>query len=254
MTIEAIKGLKGEIIESLEDRINGRFTSLDIFHPETGELLVPANEMITEEKAKQICDAGIEQVTIRSVFTCKSKTGVCAKCYGKNMSNNNPVQIGEAVGIIAAQSIGEPGTQLTMRTFHTGGIASTGDITRGLPRIVELFDARSPAGKAVLCDTNGVVSIDNKDGLRTEFIKVQLYADGKAEGEPVILDEANQWSYKWEKLEKNEDGELIVYTVEEVSEKLGCGNTRTLRIFKELEIIIRKSSRFFLCFLVFYCF
>ena len=171
MEIEAIKGLKGEIIESLEDRINGRFSPADIVDPATGEVIVPANVMITEDKAKQICKAGIEKVVIRSVFTCKSKYGVCAKCYGKNMSNSLPVQVGEAVGIIAAQSIGEPGTQLTMRTFHTGGIASAGDITQGLPRVEELFEARKPKGEAVVCEHTGVVTIQEKDGVRHVAVK-----------------------------------------------------------------------------------
>ena len=171
MVIEAIKGLKGEIIESLEDRINGRFPTEDVINPMTGEVIALANEMITEEKAKQICSAGIEKVTIRSVFTCKSKYGVCGKCYGKNMSNSLPVQIGEAVGIIAAQSIGEPGTQLTMRTFHTGGIASTGDITQGLPRVEELFEARKPKGEAVVCEHSGIVSIIEKEGVRHVSVK-----------------------------------------------------------------------------------
>ncbi len=171
MEIEAIKGPKGEIIESLEDRINGRFSPKDIVNPATGEIIVPANEIISEDKAKEICKAGIEKVVIRSVFTCKSKYGVCAKCYGKNMSNSLPVQIGEAVGIIAAQSIGEPGTQLTMRTFHTGGIASTGDITQGLPRVEELFEARKPKGEAVVCEHTGTVEIQEKDGIRHVYVK-----------------------------------------------------------------------------------
>ena len=175
MEIEAIKGPKGEIIESLEDRINGRFSPMDITDPATGEVIVPANVMITEDKAKQICKAGIEKVTIRSVFTCKSKYGVCAKCYGKNMSNSLPVQIGEAVGIIAAQSIGEPGTQLTMRTFHTGGIASTGDITQGLPRVEELFEARRPKGEAIVCEVSGEVQLQEKDNVRHVIVK---QADG----------------------------------------------------------------------------
>ena len=175
MEIEAIKGPKGEIIESLEDRINGRFSPVDIADPATGEVIVPANVMITEDKAKQICKAGIEKVTIRSVFTCKSKYGVCAKCYGKNMSNSLPVQIGEAVGIIAAQSIGEPGTQLTMRTFHTGGIASTGDITQGLPRVEELFEARRPKGEAIVCEVSGEVQLQEKDNVRHVIVK---QADG----------------------------------------------------------------------------
>ncbi|MBO7215243.1 MAG: DNA-directed RNA polymerase subunit beta', partial [Clostridia bacterium] len=158
-------------VESLADRLSGRFTIKAIVHPETGEVIVPADTMITEEQAKAVEKAGIEKVVIRSVFTCRSKIGVCAKCYGKNMSNLSPVQVGEAVGTIAAQSIGEPGTQLTMRTFHTGGIASTGDITMGLPRIEELFEARNPAGRAVLCETSGVVSIVMKEGLRHVVVK-----------------------------------------------------------------------------------
>ena len=158
-------------IESLEDRLSGRFTINDVVNPITGEVIVPGDTMITEEKAKEIAAAGIEKVLIRSVFTCRSKLGVCVKCYGKNMSNLSPVQVGEAVGTIAAQSIGEPGTQLTMRTFHTGGIASTGDITQGLPRIEELFEARKPAGQAVVCEIGGKVSVVTKDGLRHVIVK-----------------------------------------------------------------------------------
>ena len=188
MEIEAIKGLKGEIIESLEDRINGRFTPVDIHDPKTGELLVKANEMITEDDAKKICAAGIEKVTIRSVFTCKSKYGVCAKCYGKNMSNSLPVQIGEAVGIIAAQSIGEPGTQLTMRTFHTGGIASTGDITQGLPRVEELFEARKPKGEAIVCEHSGTVTVQEKDGIRHVMVKSPDDGSVKDYGIPFSAD------------------------------------------------------------------
>ena len=169
--VSAIRDLSGEIIEGLRDRIAGRFTVNDIINPKTGEIMVKANEMISEDDADAIVDAGIEEVEIRSVFTCKSKTGVCAKCYGKNMSNNNPVQIGEAVGIIAAQSIGEPGTQLTMRTFHTGGIASTGEITQGLPRVEELFEARKPKHAAIVCEHSGVVEIEEKDKLIHVIIK-----------------------------------------------------------------------------------
>ena len=170
--VSAIK-VEGEDrpIESLEDRLSGRFTINDVVNPTTGEVIVPGDTMISEEKAKEIVNAGIEKVLIRSIFSCRSKIGVCAKCYGKNMSNLAPVQVGEAVGTIAAQSIGEPGTQLTMRTFHTGGIASTGDITQGLPRIEELFEARRPNGQAVLCDVSGVVSIVVKDGIRHIIVK-----------------------------------------------------------------------------------
>ena len=171
VVVQAIKGMKGEIIESLHDRIAGRFVVHDVVNPKTGEVMVKANEMISEDMADEIVKAGIEEVEIRSVFTCKSKTGVCAKCYGKNMSNNLPVQIGEAVGIIAAQSIGEPGTQLTMRTFHTGGIASTGDITPGLPRVEELFEARRPKHAAIVCEQTGVANIEEKDKLIHVIVK-----------------------------------------------------------------------------------
>ncbi len=167
--VSAIRDASGEIIEGLRDRIAGRFTVNDIVV--NGEVLVKANEMISEDDADAIVKAGIEEVEIRSIFTCKSKTGVCAKCYGKNMSNNNPVQIGEAVGIIAAQSIGEPGTQLTMRTFHTGGIASTGDITQGLPRVEELFEARKPKHAAIVCEHSGEVTIEEKDKIIHVIVK-----------------------------------------------------------------------------------
>ena len=163
--VTAIKGSKGEIIEDLHDRIAGRFVVSDVKNPKTGEVMVKAGAMISDDMAAVLCKAGVEEVEIRSVFTCKSKTGVCAKCYGKNMSNNHPVQVGEAVGIIAAQSIGEPGTQLTMRTFHTGGIASTGDITQGLPRVEELFEARRPKRAAIVCEYTGVVDIEEKDKI-----------------------------------------------------------------------------------------
>ena len=150
------------VVEPLEDRIRGRVAVHDIVHPETGEVLAPANEMITPQQAKKIVAAGIKEVQIRSVLTCKSENGVCRKCYGANMATGNLVDIGEAVGVIAAQSIGEPGTQLTMRTFHTGGVAG-GDITQGLPRVEELFEARKPRGQAVITEISGVVSIsDNK--------------------------------------------------------------------------------------------
>ena len=153
-----------EIIEKLEDRLIGRFTAEDVIDPATGEVIIGINQMIDEDTAKRITKAGITEVAIRSIFTCKSRYGVCAKCYGKDMStNNSKVEVGEAVGIIAAQSIGEPGTQLTMRTFHTGGIASTGDITRGLPRVEELFEARRPKGEAIVADIEGTATIQEEN-------------------------------------------------------------------------------------------
>src|SRR5699024_4446194 len=145
-----------ELIEPLFDRLVGRTLFETIKHPETGEVIVEADEVISEDQAKQIVDAGVEEATIRSVFTCNTKHGVCNKCYGRNLATGDDVEVGEAVGIIAAQSIGEPGTQLTMRTFHTGGVAGD-DITQGLPRIQELFEARNPKGKAVITEIHGTV-------------------------------------------------------------------------------------------------
>jgi len=149
-----------EVIESLKDRIEGRYAAQDVIDPKTGEVLVAKNEEITSDIADKIVAAGIEKVYIRSVMTCRSEIGVCAKCYGRNLAFGTPVDIGEPVGIIAAQSIGEPGTQLTMRTFHTGGVAGE-DITQGLPRVEELFEARKPKGLAIISDISGVVTIND---------------------------------------------------------------------------------------------
>ncbi|QHE50683.1 DNA-directed RNA polymerase subunit beta' [Pontibacillus sp. HMF3514] len=145
-----------EMIEPLIDRLIGRIAFKTVRHPESGEVMAKRNELITEDKAKQIVDAGVEKVVIRSVFTCSTRHGVCKKCYGRNLATGSEVEVGEAVGIIAAQSIGEPGTQLTMRTFHTGGVAGD-DITQGLPRIQELFEARNPKGQAVISEIYGTV-------------------------------------------------------------------------------------------------
>ena len=169
MYVSAILDDKGKPIEELGDRLVGRYTVEDVVD-DAGNVLVPADTMISEDQAAAIVAAGIKKVLIRSVFTCKSKHGICAKCYGKNMSNMLPVNIGEAVGIIAAQSIGEPGTQLTMRNFHSGGVASAGDITRGLPRVEELFEARKPKGQAIVCEVGGKVSIETRDGIRHVLI------------------------------------------------------------------------------------
>ncbi len=170
MLVRAIYDVVGKEIEGLRSRILGRFAAEDVIHPETGEVLVGVNQFIDEKEADAIVASGLKEVSIRSIFGCTSKFGVCAKCYGKNMATTLPVQVGEAVGTIAAQSIGEPGTQLTMRTFHTGGIASTGDITQGLPRVEELFEVRKPKGCATICEVEGIVSIDDSDG--TKRIKI----------------------------------------------------------------------------------
>ena len=151
------------VIVPLYDRLVGRYSQKDVVHPETGEVLVQAGEMIDEAIAKNITDAGIKEVEIRSIFGCKAKNGICRKCYGRNLATGEQVELGEAIGIMAAQSIGEPGTQLTMRTFHMGGVAGGADITQGLPRIQELFEARNPKAKSIISEIDGEVSniIDN---------------------------------------------------------------------------------------------
>jgi DNA-directed RNA polymerase subunit beta' len=162
-----------EVIEGLEERITGRFIAENIVDPDTGETIVKANHMCTPKRASAVMKvlekAGRDSIKIRNVLTCKSHMGVCAKCYGANMATGQPVQVGEAVGIIAAQSIGEPGTQLTMRTFHTGGVAG-GDITQGLPRVEELFEARKPKGLAIIAEFAGVVAIKDTKKKREIII------------------------------------------------------------------------------------
>jgi DNA-directed RNA polymerase subunit beta' len=164
--IRDIYDSNGRLIEDLAERIAGRYTVGPIVHPVTGEVIAEKDVMISEDTAKKIKEAGIKEVKVRSVLTCKSKIGICAKCYGANMASWNPVKRGEAVGIIAAQSIGEPGTQLTMRTFHTGGVASTSDITQGLPRVVELFEARKPKGEGIIADIKGIINIREEEKMR----------------------------------------------------------------------------------------
>ena len=149
-----------EMIESMTDRLVGRYLADDLYDPNTGELLMDRERMVKDEDAKRIVNAGIQSVKIRSILNCEAKHGVCARCYGANLANGNDVAVGEAVGIIAAQSIGEPGTQLTMRTFHTGGIASAEDITQGLPRVEELFEARKPKRMAIISEIAGEIRID----------------------------------------------------------------------------------------------
>ena len=162
------------VIEPLQDRLVGRYSKQDVTDPNTGELIIASDEFITDELAKKIVDAGVTGMYIRSVFTCKSRLGICRKCYGRNMATGKDVEVGEAIGIMAAQSIGEPGTQLTMRTFHTGGVAGAGaeDITQGLPRVEELFEARCPKGVAVIAQISGeITSIERIEGtMRQEVI------------------------------------------------------------------------------------
>ena len=155
----------GSVIESLSERIIGRYTAKKVINPETKEVIIDKNEQITETIANKIVKAGIKSVEIRSVLTCRSETGICQKCYGNNLATGNLVENGEAVGIMAAQSIGEPGTQLTMRTFHSGGVAGAEDITQGLPRVEEIFEARNPKGKATIAEITGkITKIEDANG------------------------------------------------------------------------------------------
>ena len=172
-----------ELIEPLAERLVGRYLVHDLRDETTGELLFSKEKMLTESDAKKIVESGVERIAIRSVLCCKAKQGVCAKCYGLNLANGNIVSVGEAVGIIAAQSIGEPGTQLTMRTFHTGGIASAEDITQGLPRVEELFESRHPKNAAILSRLAGTVHIEEIKTART--IIVTNDETGESESYPI---------------------------------------------------------------------
>ena len=164
------------VIEGLFDRIVGRYSSKKILDPKTKEVIIDKNEMITEKIADKIVKAGIEKVEIRNILTCTTQSGVCQKCYGRNLATGNLVEIGEAIGIMAAQSIGEPGTQLTMRTFHTGGVAGGEDITQGLPRVEELFEARNPKGQATIATISGKIS-----NITEDHGKYKIYIKNKVE-------------------------------------------------------------------------
>jgi len=169
-----------EVIEALADRIRGRWALEDITHPETGALLVTGDTLISPDQAEAIDAAGIQEVHIRTVLTCRSRIGLCSKCYGANMASGRIVRIGESVGIIAAQSIGEPGTQLTMRTFQVGGVAVSDDITKGLPRVEEIFEARKPKGLAIIAEFGGLVSMGDNKKKREVIITNQEVGEGKA--------------------------------------------------------------------------
>ena len=170
-----------EMVEPLFERLVGRYTRKSVLHPETGEMIIGDDTLISEDIARKIIEAGVKEVTIRSVFTCKTPHGVCKHCYGINLATGDAVEVGEAVGTIAAQSIGEPGTQLTMRTFHTGGVASSSDITQGLPRVQEIFEARNPKGEAIITEVTGTVESIVEDGAtRTREITVKGKTDTRS--------------------------------------------------------------------------
>ncbi|OYS47475.1 DNA-directed RNA polymerase subunit beta' [Limosilactobacillus reuteri] len=175
-----------EMIEPLYDRIMGRYTMKSVFDPKTGEKIVGKNVLIDEEMAQKIVDAGVKKVTIRSAFTCNTEHGVCERCYGRNAATGDRVEAGEAVGTVAAQSIGEPGTQLTLRNFHTGGVAGNDDITQGLPRIQEIVEARNPKGRATITEVTGeVVSIEENPAERTKDITIKGETDTRTYTLPI---------------------------------------------------------------------
>src|SRR5690625_4734846 len=169
-----------EEIETLEERIIGRYSRQTVLNPETGEVLVGENEMITEDIARDIVRAGYKEISIRSVYKCNTRHGVCRKCYGRNLATGREVEVGEAVGIVAAQSTGEPGTQLTMRTFHTGGVAGD-DITQALPRVQEIFEARHPKGQATISEVTGIVeSIEENPEENEKEITIKGLTDTRS--------------------------------------------------------------------------
>ncbi|WP_076459588.1 DNA-directed RNA polymerase subunit beta' [Limosilactobacillus caccae] len=175
-----------EMIEPLYDRIMGRYTMKSVFDPQTGEKIVGKNVLVDEDMAQKIVDAGVKKVTIRSAFTCNTEHGVCERCYGRNAATGDRVEAGEAVGTVAAQSIGEPGTQLTLRNFHTGGVAGNDDITQGLPRIQEIVEARNPKGRATITEVTGeVVSVEENPAERTKDVTVKGETDTRTYTLPI---------------------------------------------------------------------
>ncbi|MCD2257305.1 DNA-directed RNA polymerase subunit beta' [Agrilactobacillus fermenti] len=186
LVVTAIKE-GNEMIEPLYDRLVGRYTMKSVVDPETGEKIIGKNELMDEDMAQKIVDAGVTEVTIRSVFTCNTKHGVCKKCYGRNLAIGEEVEVGEAVGTVAAQSIGEPGTQLTMRNFHTGGVAGGEDITQGLPRVQEIFEARNPKGLATITEVTGeITAVDENPAEHTREITVEGTTDTRTYSVPYV--------------------------------------------------------------------
>ncbi|MEH7235962.1 DNA-directed RNA polymerase subunit beta' [Bacillus sp. JJ1562] len=226
-----------EIIEPLDERLHGRYARKKIVHPETNEVLVAENDLITEDLAKVIVDAGVEEVTIRSAFTCNTRHGVCKKCYGRNLATGSEVEVGEAVGIIAAQSIGEPGTQLTMRTFHTGGVAGD-DITQGLPRIQELFEARNPKGQAVITEINGVITSINEVKDRQQEIVIQGEVESRSYTAPYSA------RLKVAEGEQVESGQVLTEGSVDPKELLKVTNTTAVQeyLLKEVQKVYRMQG------------
>ncbi|MEH7386604.1 DNA-directed RNA polymerase subunit beta' [Bacillus sp. JJ1521] len=226
-----------EIIEPLDERLDGRYARKKVVHPQTNEVLVAENELITEDIAKIIVDAGVEEVTIRSAFTCNTRHGVCKKCYGRNLATGTEVEVGEAVGIIAAQSIGEPGTQLTMRTFHTGGVAGD-DITQGLPRIQELFEARNPKGQAVITEIAGVVTSINEVKDRQQEVVIQGEVESRSYTAPYSA------RLKVAEGQEVESGQVLTEGSVDPKELLKVTNTSAVQeyLLKEVQKVYRMQG------------
>ena len=254
MYVEDIIDDGGKVIVTVSDRVIGRFAGKDLVNPETGELIISRNEMFTEDHAKLIDDAKIKRVFIRTNITCDCKSGVCMVCYGRNLATNKVVEVGEAVGVVAAQSIGEPGTQLTMRTFHTGGVASAADITQGLPRVQELFEARKPKGKATISEIDGVVdSIEKtKSGLAVTIINDDEEKVYTIDATSELLIQVGSEIKRGEKLMKGsvhpkellriKDAEAVQkYIVEEVQKVYRAQSVEISD--KHIEIIVRQMMR-----------
>ena len=259
-----IVGDDGKIVVDLFDRIIGRYPNLDVIHPETGEIIAPKNELISNDVARKIVDAGIKAVSVRSDLTCNARNGVCKMCYGRNLATNKIVEVGEAVGTIAAQSIGEPGTQLTMRTFHTGGVASAADITQGLPRIQELFEARKPKGKATISEIYGKIkSIERVKNTNNIKIEIKNYnpVDEKKPVEEYIIDAHSELMKDIVKGAEVKPGQKLNKGSIDPKELLRCGTAEDVQTYilqevqkvyraqgveigdKHVEIIIRQMMR-----------
>ena len=230
----------GTVIAKLKDRINGRFTNKPVFNPATGEEIIGANEYISDEIADRIITAGVKEVWIRTLLTCDCPNGVCVKCYGSDLTTGDIVEKGEVVGIIAAQSIGEPGTQLTMRTFHSGGVAGEEDITQGLPRVQELFEARPPKGKAIISEISGVVeSIKPEKDHRFEITVYNKITD---ERKPYLTDSGKTPIVK--EGDKIVAGQKLVAGLVHPKELIRVGSTEEVEqyIVKEVEKVYASQS------------
>ncbi len=183
--------------ETMAERTLGRVAASPVVDPRSGEVIVATGEMIEEEHAAAIENLGIDKIYVRSPLTCTLRPGICATCYGRDLARGGVIKIGEAVGIIAAQSIGEPGTQLTLRTFHTGGVAGTSDITHGLPRVQELFESRIPKGEAVIADIDGRVEFDQQEGVRIlRIVNSEVFTDDYAIPKRYAIQVENEQSVK----------------------------------------------------------